>query len=556
MATSDGMRRRPAVFVAAAAIVLALFAAACGGSTDGSGASGSTPRGQSDEIVDEGPPVNGGSLVVALASETSGWNPAIDRWAPDGALVGSTILEPLATLDGDAVAQPWLATAWTPNDTYDVWTVDLRRGVTFHDGTPFDAEAVKANLDFIVEAPLSSVAMRPMFDETVVVDEDTVEVRLKTRWAAFPSSFLAGQSAFMRAPASMLTEDRGSRHPVGTGPFVFRDWTPDVSFRADANPDYWVEGQPHLDSIEFRVIPDATSRVASLETGDVDMILLNDPAAQQRLDPNYTVLRNWDVTPAAILTNVRPTVNGEFNPLSNLHARRAMAHAIDRDALAANVGEGVLVPTSPFAPDNPWGQPSELNGYPDYDPEAAARELAASREDTGDQTLRVEISAPSDVGALESVQLVQQQLAAVGIESTIDALDASALISAVVSAKYEVALFSNYSSPDPDQNHYFWSASTATGEGNININFTGFTNDVTEAALRQGRENEDIEIRHDAYNTLVEEMNANAVHLWLYYAPQSLVAAPDVRGLSAIGDVRFANFQPKTWLGGLWLADG
>lgn len=538
----------------ALAMALVLLVAACAGDANDTSSGGGVGAGQSEEIGDEGEPVDGGALVVAVSSETSGWNPAIDRWAPDGALVGSTILEPLATLDAEGVAQPWLATSWTPNDTYDVWTIDLRPGITFHDGSPFDAQAVKDNLDFIVDAPLSSVAMRPLFGEVVVIDDDTVEVRLLTRWAAFPSSFLAGQSAFMRAPASMLTEDRGSRRPVGTGPFVFQDWVPDVSFKADANPDYWVEGQPHLDSVEFRVITDPTSRVASLETGDVDLVLLTDPATDQRLEADYTVLRNWDVTPAAMLTNVRPTVDGNFNPMSNIHARLAMAHAIDRDALAANVGEGVQVPSSPFSPDNPWGQPSELNGYPDFDPDAARRELVAYTEETGEETLSVEIAGPSDVSTLETLQLVQQQLAAVGIDSRINSLDASSLISAVVGAKYEVALFSNYSSPDPDQNHYFWSASTATGEGGININFTGFTNDTTEAALRQGRENEDADVRKEAYNTLVEEMNANAVNLWLYYAPQSMVAAPRVRGLSAIGDVRFANFQPKTWLGGLWLA--
>jgi peptide/nickel transport system substrate-binding protein len=530
-----------------------LFAAACSsGGGDAADTSGSP--GRSEEIGDEGTPVDGGTLVMGISSETSGWNPAIDRWAPDGALVGSTILEPLATLDGDGVAQPWLATDWTPNATFDVWTLNLRSGVTFHDGSPFDAQAVKDNLDFIVTAPLSSVAMKPLFKEVVVIDDDTVEVRLNTRWAAFPSSFLAGQSAFMRSPASMLTEDKGSLKPVGTGPFVFAGWTPDVSFEADANPDYWIEGQPHLESIEFRVVTDPTSRVASLETGDLDLIILSDPAAEQRLSSEYTVLRNWDVTPAAMLTNVRPTVEGQPNPMSNVHARLAMAHAIDRDTVAGTVGEGVQVPTSPFSPDNPWGQPSDLNGYPAYDQEAARRELDAYRADTGEETLRVTITGPSDVGTLESLQLVQQQLEEVGIESSLNSLDATSLISEVVGAHYEVALFSNYSSPDPDQNHYFWSASTATGEGSININFTGFTNDATEAALRQGRESEDVELRHEAYNTLVEEMNANAVNLWLYYAPISMVAAPQVRGLSAIGDVRFANFQPKTWLGALWLA--
>jgi peptide/nickel transport system substrate-binding protein len=535
------------------AVALVLLASSCASSSNSEGASGTAGAGQSEQIGDEGEPVDGGTLVVAVGGESSGWNPAIDRWAPDGALVGSSVLEPLATLDGEGVAQPWLATSWTPNDTYDVWTVKLREGVVFHDGTPFDADAAKANLDFIVDAPLSGVAMKPLFDHVVVVDDHTVEVHLKTRWAAFPSSFLAGQSAFMRSPASMLTDDKGSGHPVGTGPFVFQSWTPDVSFKATANREYWRPGEPHLDAIEYRPIPDPTSRAAALESGDVDMAFLDSPTDASRLESDFTVLRNWDVTPNALLTNVRPTADGDFNPMSNIHARLAMAHAIDRDALAASIGQGVEVPTSPFSPDNPWGQPSDQNRYPDYDPDAARQELDAYRADTGLDTLEVTILGTSGTDALTTLQLVQQQLAEVGIKAKVVGLDQSALISEVVGAHYQVAMFANYSSPDPDQNHYFWSASTATGEGGVNINFTGFTNETTERALQQGRESEDVEVRHEAYNTLVEEQNANAVNLWMYYIPSSLVAAPRVHGLGAIGEVRFANFQPKTWIGGLWL---
>jgi peptide/nickel transport system substrate-binding protein len=531
-------------------VVVSLVVAACGTSSSPP----DSEAGRSEINGDEGEPVEGGVLVVAVDSETSGWNPAIDRWAPAGALVGSSVLEPLATLDADAVAQPWLATGWEANQAHDVWTVELRDDVRFHDGARFDAEAVKVNLDHIVEAPLSSVAMRPVFDEVVVVDDRTVEVRLKTSWAAFPSSFLAGQSALMRSPASMQTPDQGSRHPVGTGPFVFREWRPDSAFITVANPDYWIEGQPHLDGIEYRPIADPTSRAAALESGDVDMAVIGQVDTAHRLDGSFRVLRNWDVTPAALLTNVRPTIGGGPNPMSNVHARRAMAHAIDPEAIAATIGADVEIPTSPFSPENPWGQPSEENRYPQFDLDAAEQELAAYREQSGQEVLRVTILGPSDTGSQSVLQVVQQQLAAAGIEADIEGLEAGSLISTVVSARYEVAMFSNYSSPDPDQNHYFWSADTAPGEGEININFTGFTNETTEAALRQGRESDSFEVRKQAYNTLVEEFNVNAVHLWLYYIPSSLAAAPKVKGLSAIGDVRFANFQPKVWIGGLWLA--
>jgi peptide/nickel transport system substrate-binding protein len=548
-----GDHRRLSVLLPAL-LALVVLAGACGSSQGPSNTSGTNSPGGPDVVADEGPPVDGGTLVVGVDSESSGWNPAIDRWATSGAIVGSSVLEALATLDADGVAQPWLATGWTPNESFDQWTITLRDDVMFHDSTPMDAAAVKANIDFIVDAPLSGVAMKPMFERTEVVDDGTVRVFLKSPWAAFPSSYLAGQSAFIRAPASMLTEDKGSSRPVGTGPFVFERWTPDVSFEATANRNYWRDGEPHLDAIEFRPIPDPTVRTAALEAGDIDLAFISSPIDAARLGDDFTVLRNWDVTPNALLANVRPTADGTTNPMSNIHARLAMAHAIDRDAIAASVGPGVQVPTSPFSPDNPWGQPSDQNNYPDHDQDAAKRELDAYRADTGEDALRVTMLGSAGSDAVMILQLVQQQLDAVGIESDIVTLESSTLISEVVAAHFQVALFGNYSSPDPDQNHYFWSASTATGEGNININFTGFTNDVTERALQAGRENVDVEVRRDAYSTLVEEQNANAANLWLYYVPSSMVAAPDVGGLSAIGDVRWANFQPKTWLGGLWLS--
>src|SRR4051794_16680585 len=98
--------------IVAPLVALVLFTSACGSSSNGTAGSSSTPAGASEQIGDEGPPVDGGTLVVGVDSDSSGWNPAIDRWAPAGALVGSSVLEPLATLDGEAVAQPWLATDW------------------------------------------------------------------------------------------------------------------------------------------------------------------------------------------------------------------------------------------------------------------------------------------------------------------------------------------------------------------------------------------------------------------------------------------------------------
>lgn len=543
---------------AAVLVTLALGASACGSSSSTSSGDDDPAdvagNDQSEEIVDEGDPVDGGTLIMGVEADTPGWNPAVSQWAMSSALMGSAILEPLATLDGDGVAQPWLATKWTPNEDFTVWTIDLRPGVTFHDGTPFDAEAAKANFDLLETAPIAAIALAPLIDETTVVDSDTIDVHLSTRWGSFPSSMLAGQSALQKSPASLASEDLGASQPVGTGPFVFKSWEPDVGMKAEANDEYWREGEPHLDAVEFRVIPDPSSRASALEAGDIHVMVTDVADDATRLEAEFTVLRNWHNEPALLLPNTRPSVSGKPNPMSNLNARKAVAAAINPDEVAELIGEGVSVPTSPFSPESPWGQPADENGYPGYDPEAAKEALAAYTEETGEETLTFTIMGSNDSEAEAVLRLVQEQLAAAGIEADISMMEQSALISATLGAKFEVALGFPYSSPDPDQDTYYWSAATAPGEGGLNINFTGFFNDVTQEALAVGRESDDFATRKQAYTDLVVEQNANATTFWLYETPYSMVAAPAVRGLARVDEAPWANFDPKVWYGGLWLA--
>jgi peptide/nickel transport system substrate-binding protein len=531
------------------ALALVCLAPACG--SGGGGTASQEPTG--DTIGDEGEAVDGGSLVVGISQETSGWNPTFDRWANMGALVGSSVLEPLATLDGDGVAQPFLATEWVPNDDFTSWTLTLRDGVKFHDGTSFDADAAKKSIDGAINGVLSGVALAGLFDEVTVVDDHTLQIDLLVPWAAFPSSFLAGQSALMKAPAMIDSGAEGSLHPIGTGPFVFDSWEPDNSFVAVKFEDYWQEGLPHLDRIEFRVLPDDSTRASSLETGDLDMILTGNASDAANLDPDYTVVKNWETEPAMLMTNVRPEMRGESNPMSNKHARLALAYATDRAAIAAAIGEGVDTPTSPFAPNSPWGAPIEDNGYPSFDPDKAREEVQAYLDDTGESELRVTISGEGDVNTVTTLQQVQQQWEDVGIKAEIEALDTTALIQHVVAGAYQLAFFRIYSSPDPDQNYYFWGSATAKAEGEVSINFTGLTSPAMDDALERGRESGDFEARYAAYQDLVHDINEEAVNIWLYWTPYSLIADARVHGLADASQIEFGNFQPKTWLGELWI---
>jgi ABC-type transport system substrate-binding protein len=371
-------------------------------------------------------------------------------------------------------------------------------------------------------------------------------------WAAFPSSFLDGQAAMMMAPAMLKASDHGASHPIGTGPFTFETWQPGNEFQTKRNPDYWQKGLPHLDSLDFRILTDAGTRAQSLQTGDVDMILTANADSANRLASSFNVVRDWDTEPVNLVLNTVPSFGGTSNPLANQHARLALAYATDRQQVAKSIGKGVLSPTSPFAPNTPWGMPDAENNYPAFDLTKAKQEVAAYEQATGRTSLSFSILGQADVDNTRLLQMLQAQWLKAGINTKITASAQSALTTNLITGNYNAAVVSLYSAPDPDQDAYFWSAATIKGVGGININMAQYTTPRIEADLKTGRQSGYENLRRTAYNDLVVQLNDASTNIWLYWTPWSLIANKKVHGLDKAGHVPFGNYSPKTWLGDLW----
>ena len=424
--------------------------------------------------------------------------------------------------------------------------------MTFHNGEPFDAVAVKANLDDAGSAPLSGIALNGLLTSTTVVDADTVTVQIAQPWAVFPSSFLASQVGFIMAPAMLAEPDGGQKKPIGTGPFKFAEWLPGTSVKTVRNDDYWRDGEPHLDTLEFRVITDSLSRTDALKSGDVDMIMTQDPEIPTVLGDSFQMVKNWTTEPAMLITNTLPEANGAPNPLANEHARLALAYATDREALAEMFGAGVPPPTSPFSPENVWGQPADQNGYVDFDLGKAKEQVELYKSDTGAAGLKVDlIGEASQTGQL--VQVLQQQWLQAGIETGLENAESTSFISQVIVGNFQLAIFPIYTVPDPDQNFYIWTSANAHPAGELSINFAHLKSPEIDAALEKGRVNADPTVRRQAYADLVEELNRSAVNLWMYWAPHTLAASDRVGGMDAVTRVPWANHEPKLWWGSLWI---
>ena len=496
--------RETSVLVGVVIIVVLLVASACGSSSNNTNSTSDT---LSNATVQEGTPTTGGNIVMAVTAETNGWNPALANWADAGNFVGSTFLESLAVYNAEGDVVPWLADSITPDsDAYNVWTVKVHPNIKFQDGTELGAANVKASLDLAINEGLAGVALKSYYDRTDVVDQYTAKIYLKIKWAMFPT-VLAGPSGYVMAQSMLDKPDKGASDPIGTGAYKFDSWVPDNSVKVSKFDDYWGGpcaaaapldsqkqlcaeagvplGQPNgpfLDGMEFRPIVDSLQRANALESGDVNMVLTTRAADVARLKNQFTTVTNYDGEQTLIMTSVTTP------PFDNVHARRALAYATNRQPIIdlVSAGEPIQSDVWPFSPDSKWGTSADGdNRYPGYDPAKAAEEIEAYKNDTGESELSFKFSGLANTDDLAIMQTLLEQWAQVGIKARIDTIEQTAYIGQLVAGDFQAAYFRNYAYPDPDSLYSFWSKATAGGP--ISINFTQYWSENTERDLQTGR---------------------------------------------------------------------
>lgn len=284
-----------------------------------------------------GGPAAGGSVTYATNREPDMLDVNVgssryDRW------VTASIYDTLLAMDRSGKIQGWLAETWEASPDRRVYTLRLRRGVEFHDGTPLNAAAVKFNFDRIV-APdtksTSAIGLMGEYDRTDTPDTQTVRVTFKKPHPGFLAN-LTDVTLGIQSPAAIQKFGADYvRNPVGTGPFMFKEWGRRDRIVLVRNPKYnwgppWGRhrGPAYLDQVTFRIIPEDGSRVAALEAGQLDGIGRVPPqnAAVLRVDKRWIV--NNSVLPG---TGVILTVNVRRPPTDDLAVRQAIAHLLNTD---------------------------------------------------------------------------------------------------------------------------------------------------------------------------------------------------------------------------------
>jgi peptide/nickel transport system substrate-binding protein len=559
IATSSTRIRRTTVALAALVGSIAVLAAACGGGSSTTGADGAptgTPKlnEKGAALEPDDPPTPGGRLVVAVPGETNGWNPYVDQWADAGSLEGSAMFDPLFIFNDDGTTTPWLVDHATPNSDYTAWDITLKPNIKFSNGQPLDGKALKETLDAMYQTGLTSVAWKSLVSH---VDESgplSAKMYLNEKWAQLPAALT---SAWAMAPEMLERPDHGVVNPIGTGPFVFQSWTQNKSLVAKKNPYYWRKDSrgnqlPYLDEIEFRPIVEDDSRESALQAGDVDMALSTSAKIVSHLQDDFTVLKDYTSERTFVMLNTATSDANAGNPFGNVHARRALAYATDREQIAGLVGDDVQITTQGYRPDSPWGLPEDQDHYPAYDPEKAKAEIEAYKKDTGQQTLSFTLSGLSSVEDSQMMQNLQAQWKAVGIDAKVENLEQVKYISISALGDYQAAWFRWYGWPNPDNNYYYNAKEDSNPNGQLSINFTHYSSPTMQQNLLLDRENEDFATRKKGNDGVITEVNDQAINIWLFDTPYSIIANKKVRGLNSFRQHAFGNFVAKPWWGEVW----
>ena len=364
-----------------------------------------------------------GVLVVGQIAEPKSLDPAAVTAQNDFRITVNLYEGLMRYAPGTLSPEPLLATGYEVSEDGTEYTFTLREGVMFHDGTPFNAEAVKFNFDRMLneDHPYHDTGPFPLafffsaIQSTEAVDDYTVKFTLDAPYAPFLSN-LAYPTGLLVSPAAVMASGADfGRAPVGTGPYKFAEWRSNEAVVLERNPDYWGEAAG-LDAAVFRPITDANTRVAEMLAGGIDVMVEVPP----------TALSEFQTDAFKVYEQAGPhlwflILNAKEGPFADKRVRQAANYAINKEAIVNDVLEGTAdVAAGPTPPAFAWAYDEALDPYP-YDPEKAKALLAEAGVAEGTElTFYVTEGGSGMLDPIPMGTAIQADLNAVGFDVRIE----------------------------------------------------------------------------------------------------------------------------------------
>ncbi|TFV58480.1 ABC transporter substrate-binding protein [Mycobacterium sp. PS03-16] len=464
-----------------------------------------------------------GNLIAAIAGEPDQLDPhKTSAYFSFEVLenVFDTLVEPDAKLE----MRPALAERWETSPDQLVWTFHLRRGVTFHDGTPFTADDVVYSYRRIIDEQLTNVDKFSPVTDVVAVDPATVRITVKQPTPNLLTN-LGGFKGMSIVSRANVESGRIGTHPVGTGPFSFAGARSGDSIVLTANPSYW-GGPPQVSGVTFRFISEPTTALSALQAGEIDWTDSIPPqrVAQLRDDESLRLA----VTPSNDYWYL--ALNEARRPWNDVRVRQAIAYAIERDAIVTATSYGTAARNQLAIPEgNPWYTPYDRYSY---DVEKAKSLLAEANAAPQRLDMLVTSEYPETVTA---AQIIADNLAPLGITVDIRTVDFATWLDEQNNGNFDMLMMGWLGNIDPDDFYYAQHHTDGTS------NAQKFSDPEVDRLLDAGRVETDRQAREDIYARAATRIADQVSYIYLYNPSVIQAWTPALSGYEARRDgaVRF-----------------
>lgn len=465
---------------------------------------------------------NSQKLVIGISSDVSNW--CLDKFADgDARFVWSQVYETLVRLDSDLNIIPGLAESWETPDNGTTWIFHLRKDVTFHDGTQFNADSVV--FSYSEKSYVRQAVLKPV-KSVEALDNYTVKFTLAK---PMPLPYYLTHVAWPVMGPGCLDKDGNFIKPVGTGPFKFESQTKDQEIILKRNDAYW-GNKSLLDQISFKVIPDASTRVMALENGELDMIIKVPEYDVKRLEAEegIQVHRKLSTFTDFLQFNCNKT------PFNDTKVRQSIAYAIDTEALVNEVLDGVGKPAAgrPYSPAMMYSDPNLKTYTPDLDKAKALLKEAGWEDSDGDgivekdgNVLNVTLLVSKGVWAprhTPMAQVIQEDIRKIGIDVEIQVLDEGAINKLESEGDFGMILRSGYFVWGPYPKHFFVHHSMSPYSHYHNETYDQLVNASDSTVDTQKQE----ELYHSLQTFVIEEVPA----FYLVHEEKVVATGPAVKG--------------------------
>ncbi len=434
------------------------------------------------------------TLMIARQSDANNLDPHFISSINAASVVQQKVYEGLIQRTESMEFKPMLATEWKQKDDV-TWEFKLRQDVKFHDGTPFTAEAVKATIGRVLDEKVGSprATLFKMIKEVKVIDDYTVEFKLEYPYSPL-LSILANHEGSIISPTAIEQYGKDlSKHPVGTGPFVFESWTPGQEIVLKKNENYWGQ-KVKVDKVVFKVVPEDTTRIAMVETGEAHIA---EPLPVTEID-RVKNSAQIDLYRSEGLGTEFVGFHTKKKPFDDVRVRQAISYAIETDAIIKGVFNQVGTKANSAMSPKVLGYSDKLRGYA-FDPNKAKALLGEAGYPNGFKTT---IWTGDRKERINTAEVIQSQLKGIGIDVEVKVLEYGAYLDAEDNGETDMFISGwGNATGDGDYNQYNLFHSKSLGKGG---NTTFYVNAEVDGLIEEGRREQDPEKRKEIYARALE----------------------------------------------------